>query len=97
MPIVLTCDGPSLGGFVCPATIPSTDLWKMGQVSPNDKVTFKQLTLGEWAQPPRVRDWFKDNDCCGRSENQGPCAVTSHRPAVLQQARMPMQPRRMEL
>ena len=47
MPIVLTCDGPSLGGFVCPATIPSTDLWKMGQVSPNDKVTFKQLTLGE--------------------------------------------------
>ena len=32
MPIVLTCDGPSLGGFVCPATILSTELWKMGQV-----------------------------------------------------------------
>jgi Carboxyltransferase domain, subdomain A and B len=25
-------DGPSLGGFVCPATIPSAELWKMGQV-----------------------------------------------------------------
>ena len=68
MPIVLTCDGPSLGGFVCPATIPSTDLWKMGQVSPNDKVTFKQLSLGEWAQPLRFDDRFKNNDRFGRLE-----------------------------
>lgn len=29
---MLTCDGPSLGGFVCPATILTTELWKMGQV-----------------------------------------------------------------
>ena len=32
MPIVLMVDGPSLGGFVCPATILTTELWKMGQV-----------------------------------------------------------------
>jgi urea carboxylase len=32
MPIVLAQDGPSLGGFVCPATIVSTEMWKMGQV-----------------------------------------------------------------
>jgi hypothetical protein len=32
MPIALMVDGPSLGGFVCPATIVTTELWKMGQV-----------------------------------------------------------------
>ena len=31
-PVVLTVDGPSLGGFVCPSTIISSELWKMGQV-----------------------------------------------------------------
>ena len=46
MPIVLMFDGPSLGGFVCPATITSAELWKMGQVSPKDSVVFKRLTLG---------------------------------------------------
>ncbi|KAK9817750.1 hypothetical protein WJX72_001615 [[Myrmecia] bisecta] len=47
MPIVLMFDGPSLGGFVCPATITSTELWKMGQVRANDTIKFKRLTLGE--------------------------------------------------
>ena len=31
-PVVLTVDGPSLGGFVCPATITQSQLWKIGQV-----------------------------------------------------------------
>lgn len=46
MPVALMFDGPSLGGFVCPCTITSTELWKMGQVSPNDAVLFKPVTLG---------------------------------------------------
>ena len=45
--MALMFDGPSLGGFVCPCTITSTELWKMGQVSPNDSVFFKPVTLGE--------------------------------------------------
>ncbi|GIL54638.1 hypothetical protein Vafri_10369 [Volvox africanus] len=44
-PVVLTVDGPSLGGFVCPATITSTELWKIGQVRPDDSVTFVRLSL----------------------------------------------------
>jgi hypothetical protein len=32
MPVILMVDGPSLGGFVCAATIVSTELWKIGQV-----------------------------------------------------------------
>ena len=31
MPILLGPDGPSLGGFVCPAVVASEDLWKIGQ------------------------------------------------------------------
>ena len=31
MPILLGPDGPSLGGFVCPASSSYADLWKMGQ------------------------------------------------------------------
>lgn len=44
---MLMVDGPSLGGFVCPATITSTELWKMGQVRPGDSVRFRKLTVAE--------------------------------------------------
>eukprot|EP00884_Botryococcus_braunii_P008296 jgi/Botrbrau1/17468/Bobra.0054s0055.1 len=47
MPIVLELDGPSLGGFVCPATIPSSQLWKMGQVNAKDTINFQPMTLEE--------------------------------------------------
>ncbi|KAB2572368.1 Urea amidolyase [Lasiodiplodia theobromae] len=36
--IILTCDGPSLGGFVCFATVITADLWKLGQVKPGDRI-----------------------------------------------------------
>jgi urea carboxylase len=40
MPIILGPDGPSLGGFVCPATIVTAELWKMGQLRPGSRVRF---------------------------------------------------------
>ncbi|QNP73693.1 5-oxoprolinase/urea amidolyase family protein [Streptomyces roseirectus] len=40
MPVLLGPDGPSLGGFVCPATILSTERWKLGQLRPGDTVRF---------------------------------------------------------
>lgn len=40
MPIILGPDGPSLGGFVCPATIIKADLWKVGQLKPGNTVRF---------------------------------------------------------
>jgi urea carboxylase len=41
MPVILGPDGPSLGGFVCPATILHDELWKMGQLRPGDTVRFR--------------------------------------------------------
>jgi len=40
MPIILGPDGPSLGGFVCPAVVERDELWKIGQLKPGDKVRF---------------------------------------------------------
>ena len=40
MPVILGPDGPSLGGFVCPATIIAADRWKMGQLRPGDSIRF---------------------------------------------------------
>ena len=49
MPIILGPDGPSLGGFVCPATIVQAELWKMGQLKPGDTVRFHCISVGEAA------------------------------------------------
>ncbi|ABM63124.1 urea carboxylase [Halorhodospira halophila] len=43
MPVILGPDGPSLGGFVCPATIVTADLWKIGQLRPGDRVRFQAV------------------------------------------------------
>ncbi|MEC8859075.1 MAG: urea carboxylase [Pseudomonadota bacterium] len=40
MPVILGPDGPSLGGFVCPATVISADLWKLGQLSAGQSLRF---------------------------------------------------------
>ena len=50
MPIILAHDGPSLGGFVCPATIVQSELWKIGQLKPGDTVQFYCLTAEEARQ-----------------------------------------------
>jgi urea carboxylase len=40
LPILLGPDGPSLGGFVCPATVVTSERWKLGQLRPGDTVRF---------------------------------------------------------
>jgi urea carboxylase len=45
MPVILGPDGPSLGGFVCPATIVEAELWKIGQLRAGDTVRFRALAL----------------------------------------------------
>jgi urea carboxylase len=49
MPILLGPDGPSLGGFVCPAVIVEAERWKMGQLKAGDTVRFRRLTLKQAA------------------------------------------------
>lgn len=46
-PVILTHDGPSLGGFVCPVTIAKAELWKVGQVKPGDRIRFHPVSVEE--------------------------------------------------
>ncbi len=43
MPVILGPDGPSLGGFVCPATVVHADLWKLGQLKAGVGVRFQPV------------------------------------------------------
>ncbi len=45
MPVILGPDGPSLGGFVCPATVIHADLWKLGQLKAGDKINFVPIAI----------------------------------------------------
>jgi urea carboxylase len=56
MPVILGPDGPSLGGFVCPATIVQAELWKMGQLKPGDTVRFMRLTQAQAKVLEEVQD-----------------------------------------
>ncbi len=47
MPVILGPDGPSLGGFACPATVITADLWKLGQLRPGDRVQFRLVSHPE--------------------------------------------------
>ncbi|MFP4271496.1 MAG: urea carboxylase [Halothiobacillaceae bacterium] len=56
MPVILGPDGPSLGGFVCPATVIRADLWKLGQLRPGDRVRFLPVSLAEANRLSRALD-----------------------------------------
>lgn len=56
MPVILTRDGPSLGGFVCPATIARAELWKVGQVKPGDRIRFRPLSFDDALVLERAQD-----------------------------------------
>ena len=44
-PIILVNDGPSMGGFIVPYTVPSASFWKLGQAKPGDSLNFKEITV----------------------------------------------------
>lgn len=56
MPVILGPDGPSLGGFVCPATIVQAELWKMGQLKPGDTIRFHAITVEQANRLEREQD-----------------------------------------
>ena len=52
-PIILVNDGPSMGGFIVPYTVPSASFWKLGQAKPGDSFNFVEITV-EKAQTLRT-------------------------------------------
>lgn len=67
MPVILGPDGPSLGGFVCPATVIQADLWKLGQLRAGDLIRFVPVSLEaavslEREQADSIRQLIPMND-----------------------------------
>ncbi|MEV4153810.1 5-oxoprolinase/urea amidolyase family protein [Nocardia salmonicida] len=74
-PILLGPDGPSLGGFVCPVTVVAADRWKLGQLTPGDKIRFVPIR-SEHAAPAaelgaRRRAAFSTVISAGRDGDDG--------------------------
>jgi urea carboxylase len=56
-PIILVNDGPSMGGFINPYTVPLCAFWKLGQSKPGDIYRFKSVDVDEaQAISARIRD-----------------------------------------
>ncbi|MCB5425198.1 urea carboxylase [Altererythrobacter sp. CC-YST694] len=66
MPIILGPDGPSLGGFVCPFTVIAADRWKIGQLSPDDRLRFIPVTVEDAAAADLAPPEFPAGDIAAR-------------------------------
>jgi 5-oxoprolinase (ATP-hydrolysing) subunit C len=44
-PIILVNDGPSMGGFINPYTVPSAAFWKLGQAKPAEVLRFQVVSV----------------------------------------------------
>jgi urea carboxylase len=88
VPILLGPDGPSLGGFVCPATVVTGERWKLGQLRPGDTVRFQPVTEAEAAGlraaperglPRRLAVALEDQGVLGRREDTGASPAVTYR------------------
>ena len=76
MPVILGPDGPSLGGFVCPATVISADLWKLGQVRAGDRIRFVPVTITDAVAIEKTQNQSL-NDMRTITHNWSPSELTS--------------------
>lgn len=44
-PIILMNDGPSMGGFINPYTVPTASFWKLGQARPGETLNFQEISV----------------------------------------------------
>jgi 5-oxoprolinase (ATP-hydrolysing) subunit C len=57
-PIILMNDGPSMGGFINPYTVPSAAFWKLGQAKPAEIFRFNAISVEEAQAMRRKIDAF---------------------------------------
>jgi urea carboxylase len=79
MPIILGPDGPSLGGFVCPAVVARDELWKTGQLKPGDKVRFVPVKRSDPVAGPSIAKPVDLGSAIVGRNNDGPIPVVYRR------------------
>lgn len=83
MPVILGPDGPSLGGFVCPATIIQAELWKMGQLKAGDKIRFKKVSQEDASSYEKSQNAMVTN-LAGEPVSLVVTSATNHSPILTQ-------------
>ncbi len=83
MPVILGPDGPSLGGFVCPATVVQAELWKIGQLRAGDFVRFKRLTQKAAEQLEEAQEKFLDSLCPDHNKKNIDLSAADQEPAIV--------------
>ena len=81
MPVILGPDGPSLGGFVCPATVISADLWMLGQLRAGDKVRFVPVSIDNAVAIEKIQNQNLKNLTIDKADWQ---VTTPYTPVVAQ-------------
>jgi len=84
MPILLGPDGPSLGGFVCPAVVVEAERWKMGQLKAGDTVRFRRLTLAQAEEMEQAMERLVET--LEGAVPSLPAAAAEPEPAILRKA-----------
>ncbi len=74
MPVILGPDGPSLGGFVCPAVVVQAERWKLGQLRPGDRVRFHTMGLQQAGA-------LRQRSTSGLGSRQTESPILHHEPA----------------
>lgn len=57
-PIILVNDALTMGGFICPYTIPSAAFWKLAHARPGDNIEFREIGVTEAQALRRAIDAF---------------------------------------
>ena len=79
MPVVLGPDGPSLGGFVCPAVVIAADRWKLGQLAAGEKLRLRAVPEAEAHQLRRDQQ----GAIAGKAVPRSPAPSRNAEPAVV--------------
>ncbi|MET0660315.1 MAG: urea carboxylase [Steroidobacteraceae bacterium] len=78
MPVILGPDGPSLGGFVCPATVIRAERWKLGQLRPGDRVRFYCVAVEQAREMEREQEALLGLAQGGEGQGGGKATVASN-------------------
>ncbi|KAI1787216.1 allophanate hydrolase subunit 2-domain-containing protein, partial [Ganoderma leucocontextum] len=57
-PVILTNEGPDMGGYVCVCTVASAELWKLGQLRAGSTIRFQRVSYEQARDLYRAQEGF---------------------------------------
>ncbi|EJD01957.1 uncharacterized protein FOMMEDRAFT_109008 [Fomitiporia mediterranea MF3/22] len=83
-PVVLTNEGPSMGGYLCISTIATADQWKLGQLRPGDQLQFKRISYSDAIiLQERADKWLETIFALSSGFNASPFKLPGYSPSSL--------------